>query len=223
MGIETDDIIDELFKSLLQEYQKDSEESTKGNEFVRDSVDFLYYHLYKISLKRGKSYVDSPEWLKNKKATINSKNKDNKCFKYAIPVALNHDKIKKYPQIISKIEPFTGQYEWNNIDFPANLKDWEKFEQDNKTIALNILFAQYNTKQISRAYISKYTYERDNQIILLIITDGKIWHYLASKILSTFNEKRKKYYNLGRKSLSRLLRGISSNHNGDFYCLNFFW
>ena len=103
MGIETDDIIDELFKSLLQEYQKDSEESTKGNEFVRDSVDFLYYHLYKISLKRGKSYVDSPEWLKNEKATINSKNKDNKCFKYAIPVALNHDKIKKYPQIISKI------------------------------------------------------------------------------------------------------------------------
>ena len=33
-------------------------------------------------------------------------------------------------------------------------------------------------------------------------------------------KKRKKYYNLARKSLSRLLRGISSNHNGDFYCLN---
>ena len=70
MGIETDDTIDELFKSLLQEYQKDLEKSMNGSEFVRDSVDLLYYHLHRISLKRGESYVDSPEWLKNKKATI---------------------------------------------------------------------------------------------------------------------------------------------------------
>ena len=70
MGIETDDTIDELFKSLLQEYQKDSEKSMNGIESVRDSVDLLYYHLHRISLKRGESYVDFPEWLKNKKATI---------------------------------------------------------------------------------------------------------------------------------------------------------
>ena len=79
----------------------------------------------------------------------------------------------------------------------------------------------YNTKQITRACISKYNHERDNQVILLMIIDGKKQHYLALKSLQTFNEKRKKY-NLARKSLSRLLRGISSNHNGDFYCLNCF-
>ena len=72
MGIETDDTIDELFKSLSQEYQKDSEKSMNGSEFVCDSVDLLYYHLHRISLKRGESYVDFPEWLKNKKATIKS-------------------------------------------------------------------------------------------------------------------------------------------------------
>ena len=164
IGLETDDIIDELVK-----YQEGLEKSQKRSEFVYDSVDLLCYHLHKISLKTGKSHTDSPEWLKNKKATINPKNKDNKCFKYAITVALNHEKIKKDPQIIWKIEPFMSPYEWKNINFQATSKVWKSFEQDNKTIALNILFVPYNTKQISRAYISKYNYERDNQVILLMI------------------------------------------------------
>ena len=67
-------IIDELFESLFQNYQKDLEESMRGSNFVFDSVDLLYYHLKKTSLKRIRSsYIDSPEWLKNKKATINPK------------------------------------------------------------------------------------------------------------------------------------------------------
>ena len=84
-------------------------------------------------------------------------------------------------------------------------KRLEKFEQNNKTIALNILFVLYNTKQIRQLYISKYNNERDNQVILLMITnDDKNWHYLAVK------------------SLSRLLRTITPNNNGDFYFLNCF-
>ena len=71
MGNETDEIIEKLFESLLQNYQKDLEESMRGSEFVFDSIDLLYYHLQKIGLKRGRSYIDSPKWLKNKKAIIN--------------------------------------------------------------------------------------------------------------------------------------------------------
>ena len=37
----------------------------RGSKFVFDSIDLLYYHLQKIGLKRGRSYIDSPEWLKN--------------------------------------------------------------------------------------------------------------------------------------------------------------
>ena len=59
-------------------------------------------------------------------------------------------------------------------------------------------------KKIRLAYKSKHNFKRKNQVILLMITDGKKWHYLAVK------------------SLSRLYRGITSNHVGDFYCLNFF-
>ena len=157
MGSETDDIINKLFESLLQRYQEGLEETMKGRDFVPNSVDLLYYHLHKISLKRGKSYVDSPKWLKNKKATINPKNNDDKCFQYAIIAALNHEKFKNHPERTSNLEPFIGEYELKNTDFPATSKDWKKFEQDNNTIALNILFVPYNTKQIRQAYKSDYS------------------------------------------------------------------
>ena len=52
MGNETGEIIETLFESLLQNYQKDLEESMRGSEFVFDSIDLLYYHLQKIDLER---------------------------------------------------------------------------------------------------------------------------------------------------------------------------
>ena len=64
----------------------------RGSEFAYDSVDALYYNLNKVSLSRGGSYIDSPKWLKNKKATINPKNIDRKCFQYPLTVALNYEK-----------------------------------------------------------------------------------------------------------------------------------
>ena len=176
----------------------------RGGEFVPDSIDLLYYHLQKIGLKRGGSYIDSPEWLKNKKATINPKNNDDNCFQYALTVELNHQNIEKNLQRISKIKPFIDQYNWKEIDFPSHSKDWKKFEQNNKTIALNILFVPYNTKKIRLAYKSKHNFKRDNQVILLMITDVKKWHYLAVE------------------RLTALLRRITSNRKEDFYCLNCF-
>ena len=65
MGSETDEIIEEIFKYLLQRYQEGLEESMRGSGFIFESVDALYYDLNKTSLNRGGSYIDSPEWLKN--------------------------------------------------------------------------------------------------------------------------------------------------------------
>ena len=73
MSSETNEIIKELFDSLLQRYQKGLEESMKGSEFVFDSANSLYYKLHNKSINRGGSYIDSPKWLKNKKTIINSK------------------------------------------------------------------------------------------------------------------------------------------------------
>ena len=112
MGNETDKIIKKLLESLLQNCPKDLEESVRKSEFFRDSIDLSYYHLQKISLKRGGSYVVSPEWLKNQKATINPKNNDDNCFQYALTFALHYQNIKQDPQRILKIKPFVNQYNW---------------------------------------------------------------------------------------------------------------
>ena len=107
--------------------------------------------------------------------------------------------------MISKLTPFINNYNWKDIEFLSRSKDWRKCEQNNKTIALNILYLPYNTKQIKQEYISRYNNERDDQVNLLMITDGTSnWHYLTVK------------------SISGLLRRITSNHIGDFYCLNCF-
>ena len=187
MGSETDNIIDELFKILLQRFQEAREISNdRGSEFIHESVGLLYYYFHKIDLKRGNSYIKSTERLKNKRATINPKINDDNCFQYALTVALNHQNIERYHQRISKIEPFINQYNWKDIDFPSHQKDWKKFEQNNETIALNILFVPHNTKQIRHAYKSKYNNKRENQVILLMITDGEKWYYLAFKSERTF-------------------------------------
>ena len=90
------------------------------------------------------------------------------------------------------------------IEFPAGPKEWIKFERNNKAIALNVLYVQYNTKKISVGYRSEYNNKRKKQVVLLMITNGKKYHYFAVT------------------NLSALLQGNSSNHRGDFYCLNYF-
>ena len=82
----------------------------RGSGFMFESVDLLDYLLHKISLKRRQSYIKSPEWLTNKKATINLQNNDDKCFHYAITVSLNYQNIRNNPEKISKMKPFINQY-----------------------------------------------------------------------------------------------------------------
>ena len=95
MGSNTDDAIDRLFDTLLQRFQQAIETSNeRGSGFTHESVALLYYYFQKIDIKRAESYIKSPDWLVNKRATINPKNKkDNKCFQYAITIALNYNKI----------------------------------------------------------------------------------------------------------------------------------
>ena len=178
-----------------------------GSDFVFDGVNLLYYDFNKISISRGGSYIAKKKrwlkWLKDKKSTIKPKNNDYKCFQYAITLALNLDKINKNSQRISKIKPFTEEYNWKDIDFPSTSKDWKEFETNNE-VALNVLYVPHNTKKIEIAYKSKHNLTREKQVILLMISNGENWHYLAVK------------------SLSGLLTGITSNHKEDFYCLNCF-
>ena len=86
VGSDTSDVIKELFKSFLQRYQEGLQEKIKGSDFEFDGVNLLYYNFNKISLNRGRSYIESAKWIKDKKSTINPENNDCKCFQYAVTV-----------------------------------------------------------------------------------------------------------------------------------------
>ena len=145
-GSDTDEVIKSLFGSFFKIYDLSLQEKMKGPDFTFDGIDSLYYDFNKTSINRGGSYIDSPQWLKNKKSTINPKNNDDKCFQYAVTLALNINSIDNHPERISKIKPFIDQYNWKDIDFLSMSKDWKKFESNNK-IALNILYVPHNTKK----------------------------------------------------------------------------
>ena len=134
--------------------------------------------------------------MKNKKGTINLKNEDDKCFIYAIIALLNHREIDSHLEIISKLKPYINDYNWCGLEFPAKPWDCTKFEQNNSSIALNILFVPNGIKDIRLAYKSKCNGKPEERVILLMIGDGEKWYYLAVK------------------KLPRLLRRISSNHLG---------
>ena len=98
------------------------------------------------------------------------------------------------------MDPHIGLYNWEGIEFPAGIKDWKRFERNNKTIALNILFVPHNEKTINLAHKSKYNCKRENQVVLLMITNGKKWHYIASNRECTDDR-----FNRPIRSLSRFL------------------
>ena len=91
----------------------------RGSDFIFDSVQLMYCKCHKVNFKRSGLYTDSPDWIKNKKATIISKNKDNKCFQYAATVALNYKKIKCNPARISNIKPFIDKYSLERINYSS--------------------------------------------------------------------------------------------------------
>ena len=106
-GVDTSDIINELIDSFMKSYQEGLETKMKGSSYIFEHVDLLEYHLHKISLNRGSSYIKSFEWLYNKGVTLNPKNtNDSICFQYAIIAALNNQNIDHHPEKISKHKPF---------------------------------------------------------------------------------------------------------------------
>ena len=94
-GSDTDDIIRELFKSFLRNYQEELK-IIKGSDFVLEIAELMDYKLHRVCLTSGGSYIRSPEWLANKKATINPKNKnDDECLRWSTISALNYNEIMK--------------------------------------------------------------------------------------------------------------------------------
>ena len=118
------DVVKRLINSFLNNYQQEELILRNGSNFVFESVGLLSYHIHKTSLKRGNSYIKSPDWVANKKAIMNPKNVVDRCFEYSIVVALHHKEIKNHPERIQALHyHFSFDYNWCGIEFPARIKD----------------------------------------------------------------------------------------------------
>ena len=97
------------------------------------------------------SELNSLGWLQSKKEKIiiNNNNNNNNYyndFRNALDDALNYQTIESNPQRILKLKPYINKHNWKGIGFPAGSKERQKFQQKNKTTALNILHVKHNTK-----------------------------------------------------------------------------
>ena len=206
MGSDFENVINTLFNTLLQNFQRIQETSNeRGSEFIPDSVELLEYELHKIDIIRAESYIVSPDWIASKKATINPKNeKDNKCFQWSIIAGLNYNIIKE--KELKKLLNFKRV----DIDFSSHQRYWENFEQENNSIAINVLFVPYNSEEVKLAYKSSYN-KRKNQVILLIINDeANNYYYFAIKNFSELNSLR---------WLQGIKEAMINNNNNDFQML----
>ena len=74
--------------------------------FSLDKIIHLYINFCRLVLTRCSSYTDLPKWIRSKKAVINSQNKYEGCFKWAVIAALHHEKIKHNPERISLLRSY---------------------------------------------------------------------------------------------------------------------
>ena len=110
---------------------------------INDEANNCYYFAVK-----NLSELNSLGWLRDKKEAII---KNNNSFQNALDDALNYQNIETHPERISKLKPYINRYNWEGIEFPAGPKDWIKFERNNKTNGLSVLYILHNTKTISVA------------------------------------------------------------------------
>ena len=105
--------INDLIERMLA-YIEAQTENPKFPEsgFTLDKIMHLYINFHRLALTRGGSYIELPKWFKSKKAVINSKKKDEKCFKRGTIAALHHQEIKHHTEIISLLRPYENQYNW---------------------------------------------------------------------------------------------------------------
>ena len=134
---------------------------------------------------------------------------------HAIAIALFDEALGKNPGRISKeLIKYANAFNWHDIDFPTTYEDYITFERLNEAVAINILYVPLNEVNISTEYISKRNFDKKHQVVLVKIGDDKgKWHFPA--LPSNLDEAG---IRRPKKSISRLMEGISSNSHDDFYC-----
>ena len=204
MGSDAESVIN----TLLQNFHRIQETSNeRGSEFIPDSVELLEYEFHKMDIITAEPYIITPDWIASKKATINPNyEKDHKFFQWSIIAALNYNNMKE--KELKKLLKSRRV----DTNFSSHQRDWGNFEQENNSIALNVLFVSHNSEEMKLAYKSIYN-RCKNQVILLIINDeANNYYYFTIKNLSELNSLGW----LQSKKEAIINNNNTNNNNNDF-------
>ncbi|CAP20729.2 Protein CBG24022 [Caenorhabditis briggsae] len=162
----------------------------RGSGFRLNRIIGLRMFQTRIRPLSGSKYIELPDWIKNKKAVINIKNKDDKCFMWCIlahlfPVEENSERVAKYKYHVSKIT-------FDGFEFPFQVKDVDRFEKKNN-LAVNILTHNIEDKEKIDSYkVSRNIKVEINRVVnLLLVTDnsGEGHYCLIKNIDRLMNNK----------------------------------
>ena len=178
-GTDEEEIYDEMVGEIEEEIQKVQDAVGSGWQFKQ--VEKLVLHTTRWDPINAGSYIESPAALKNKKAIINIKNQDEKCFMWSVLRALN-PKDKNAERVDKDLISKQDTINMKGIKYPVDMRGIDHFESLNPNISISVL--GYNKDE--RVYplkVSKYT-GCEHDIVLLLIKDGEKSHYCLVKNLS---------------------------------------
>lgn len=152
------------------------------------------------------SHIATPSWISKKKATINVKNKDEQCFKWAVLCSVFGEgnlKNQKHCGRVSLWKQFENRFDFDGLDYPIIDEDVEKFEALHEGLCVVVL-----------------TYDKNERIIPDYISNRYPSSTLKTVyLLKVYNED--KYHFITISNLSRLVASEISHHKSKSYpCFN---
>ena len=123
---EINEVLDKAFPHILETLEKWTQ---RGSGWVVDHVSTLWLDIARYQPLRGGSYIPLPNAVKNKKAVINGKNTDDRCFLWTLLAAMF--KVAKNPQRPSKY-PEEDVFDLTGIDYPTPISQISKVEKQNE-------------------------------------------------------------------------------------------
>ena len=178
-GTNENDVYDEMVGEILEEI--DMTEMAEGSGWRFEKVIKLVLHTTRWDTINAGSYIELPPALKNKKAIINMKNQDDKCFMWSVLRALN-PKDNHPERIDNDLKSKEDILNMQGIQYPVDFRGIDRFESQNPEISITVL--GYNKdERVNTLKVSEYTGCK-HDIVLLLIKDGKKSHYCLVKNLS---------------------------------------
>ena len=178
-GTDENDIYDEIVEEILEEI--DMARDVEGSGWRFEEVIKLVLHTTRWDPVDAGSYIELPQELKNRKAIINMKNQDDKCFLWSVLRALN-PKDKNSERVDKDLISKQDTLNMEGIKYPVDFRGIDRFEKQNPEISISLL--GYNKdEKVYPLKVSKYTGCK-HDIVLLLIMDGENSHYCLVKNIS---------------------------------------